>query len=71
MSAPLCALYDNTGCDEQKALTLDEAIRNSLQHGWRGDPAKTRKVKKALWGILRDQAEVEHVFGIIEQQEDY
>lgn len=71
MNAPLRALYDNTGCDEQKALALDEAIRRSLQHGWRSDPTKTRRVKKALWGILRDEIEVEHVFGIIEQQEGY
>lgn len=71
MNAPLRALYDNTGCDEHKALALDEATRRSLQHGWRSDPTKTRRVKKALWGILRDEVEVEHVFGIIEQQEEY
>ena len=71
MSAPLRALYDNTGCDEQKALALDKAIRGSLQHGWRNDPIKQRRVKRALFGILHNEVDVEHVFSIIAEQEEY
>lgn len=70
-SAPLRALYDNTGRDEEKALKLDEAVRRSIMHGWRNDVTKGQRVKKALWEILRDQTEVEHVFRIIENQDEY
>ena len=70
-SAPLRAIYDNTGCDEQKALDLDKAVRHSAQHGWRSDPTKIRVVKKALWEILHDETEVEHVYSIITEQDEY
>jgi len=42
------ALYNNLGQDEALALTVDAAVRASLQKGWRDHPLKTKKVKLAI-----------------------
>lgn len=42
------ALYNNLGQDEALALTVDAAVRASLQKGWRNHPLKTKKVKLAI-----------------------
>lgn len=39
--------------------------------GFRGDSIKERRIKRALFSILNDDAEVERLFKIIERQEEY
>jgi len=70
-SHALQALYDNTGCDEQLALKLHEAVINVRQANFRGDPIKENRIKRELNKILNDRAEVERVYKIIEKQEEY
>ncbi|NTW84423.1 MAG: HsdR family type I site-specific deoxyribonuclease, partial [Chlorobiaceae bacterium] len=53
------------------ALTIDETVKRVRQDGWRGIPPKERLIKKALFGILHDEAEVERLFDIIYRQPEY
>lgn len=70
-SKALQALYDNTGCDEDLAIKLHNAIIGSKMSGFRGDPIKENRIKRALFAILNDDSEVERLFKIIEKQEEY
>lgn len=70
-SKALQAIYDNVGEDENLAIKLHEAVMKSKMSGFRGDSIKENKIKKALFIILNDEAEVERVFKIIEKQEEY
>lgn len=70
-SKALQAIYDNVGEDENLAIKLHEAVMKSKMSGFRGDSIKENKIKKALFTILNDEAEVERVFKIIEKQEEY
>lgn len=67
----LRALYDNCGEDEALALKLHKAVMSSKQDGFRGSLIKTRKIKQALYKILKDTAEVERVFDIVAAQGEY
>ena len=53
------------------ALRIDEAVKRVRPDGWRGVQTREQTVKAALYGILRDQAEVERVFLIIKAQGEY
>lgn len=70
-SRALQALYDNTGCDEQLAIKLHEAIIRVKQAAFRGDPIKENRIKRELFKVLNDKAEVERIYKIIEKQEEY
>ncbi len=70
-SAALRALYDNTGCDESRAIALHEAVLRSKMDRFRNDPVKERRIKRELYKILNDKDEVERVFTIIKNQEEY
>ena len=70
-SKALQAIYDNVGEDEQLALRLHDAVMKSKMSGFRGDSIKENKIKKALFVILNDEAEVERVFRLVEKQEEY
>ena len=65
------ALYNNLGQDEDLALRLDAAVRKVRPDGWRGNAQKEKVIKRELYGILRDDDEVERVFAIIRQQTEY
>lgn len=65
------ALFNNLGQDEDLALRVDEAIKTRVPDGWRGVLAKERVVKQALYGVLKDQDEVERIFLIVSQQPEY
>jgi type I restriction enzyme R subunit len=43
----------------------------SKMSGFRGDSIKENRIKRALFAILNDDAEVERLFKIIEKQEEY
>lgn len=70
-SKAMQALYDNVGEDEVLAIELHKAVMNSKMSGFRGDSIKERRIKRALFAILNDDAEVERLYKIIEKQEEY
>ncbi|MBQ6945907.1 MAG: type I restriction endonuclease subunit R [Ruminococcus sp.] len=70
-SKALQALYDNIGGDESLAIKLHNAVIGSKMSGFRGDPIKENKIKRALFIILNDDSEVERLFKVIEKQEEY
>jgi type I restriction enzyme R subunit len=53
------------------ALKIDEMVKQVRPDGWRGVEPRERAIKQALFGILRDVAEVERIFLIIKAQKEY
>ena len=53
------------------ALRLDETVKRVRPDGWRGVQAREQVIKRALYEILQDVAEVERIFPIIKQQREY
>ena len=70
-SGAMRALYDNCGEDEQAAIKLHKAIVKAKQDGFRNNPVKENKIKRALYQILNDEDEVERVYQIVVEQEEY
>lgn len=70
-SGALRALYDN--CDEGEALAiaLDKAVRKSKEADFRHNEFKERKIKRALYDVLKDKDEVERVYNIVVEQGEY
>ena len=67
----LRALFDNCGEDEAFALKLHKAIMKAKQDGFRNNPAKENRIKRALYQIVNDDDEVERIYRIIVEQEEY
>ena len=67
----LRALYDNCGEDEAYALKLHKAIMKAKQDGFRNNPAKENRIKRALYQITNDDNEVERIYRIVVEQEEY
>jgi type I restriction enzyme R subunit len=65
------ALYNNLGHDEALAIKIDETIKNVRPDGWRGVQTKEQVIKAALYGVLQNVDEVERIFLIIKQQNEY
>ncbi len=65
------ALYNNLHQNRDLALKIDEAVKTARPDGWRGVLAKEQVVKKALYDVLQDFAEVERIFLIVNQQREY
>ena len=65
------ALFDNCGENEELALRLHQAVLRAKQDGFRNNPVKENKIKRAPYQVLRDEAEVERVFKIVVEQEEY
>ncbi len=53
------------------AQRLDEAIRLEKPDDWRGYGPRELVVKRAMYGVLKDAAEVERLFLIVKQQSEY
>jgi type I restriction enzyme, R subunit len=53
------------------ALTVDAAVKRVRPDGWRGVQSRELVIKQALYGVLRDAAEVERIFLIIKAQREY
>ncbi|MDR3337005.1 MAG: type I restriction endonuclease subunit R [Treponema sp.] len=70
-SGALRSLYDNCGEDEALALRLHEAVIQSKQDRFRHNPVKENHIKRELFKILDDESEVERIFKIICEQEEY
>ncbi len=65
------ALFNNLDQNETLALEIDSAVREGRPDGWRDNQAKENKIKRALYGILKDQSEVERIFLIIKAHKEY
>ncbi|MBL1265847.1 type I restriction endonuclease subunit R [Methylomicrobium sp. RS1] len=65
------ALYNNLDQNEALTLKIDETIKQVRPDGWRGVQAREQIIKKALYGVLQDIAEVERIFLIIKAQLEY
>jgi type I restriction enzyme R subunit len=70
-SGTLRMFYDNCGKDEELALKLDHAVRESKQDGFRTNPVKQNKIKRALSYIISDGNEVNRLLKLIMTQEEY
>lgn len=70
-SGAMRALYDNCGEDAQLAVRLHAAVLETKQDGFRGNPVKENRIKRALYKILQDENQVERVYKIIVEQEEY
>ena len=70
-SGALRALFDNCGEDESLALRLDQAIRARKQDGFRNNPVKENRIKQELYKVLGDDDEVERIFKLAVEQEEY
>ena len=53
------------------ALKIDEVVKTVRPDDWRGLQAREQVIKAALYGVLKDVAEVERIFLIIKAQKEY
>jgi type I restriction enzyme R subunit len=68
----LAAIFDNTGTDEELALTIHKAILNSKKDGWKGHKIKEKIIRNAIKKIISDNPElVDKVIGIAREQSEY
>ena len=65
------ALYNNLNHNQDVALRIDEAIRKTRPDGWRGVQAREQVIKRALFDVLANEAEVERIFLIVKAQREY
>lgn len=65
------SLYNNLGKNEVLAIEIDEAIMRVKKADWKGNPPKENEIKATIHKILKDEAEVERIFSIVKQQNDY
>jgi len=70
-SGALRAFYDNCGEDEALAIALDKAVRGSKQADFRHNEFKERRIKQALFKLLNNKDEVERIYNIVVEQEEY
>lgn len=71
--AETSASYASTPASEilELALNIDKTIKQMRPDNWRGNQAKERQIKNALYEILNDVDETVRIFNIIEQQPEY
>lgn len=65
------ALYNNLDKNEELALELHEHIIKIKPDAWRGNQPRENIIKAELFRFLKDEAEVERIFAIIERQGEY
>lgn len=53
------------------ALKIDVAVKRGRPDSWRGVQAREQVIKRALYDVLRDEADVERIFLIIKAQKEY
>ena len=70
-SGAMRAFYDNCGEDEQLAISLHKAVMASKMDGFRNNPTKENRIKRALYQILKDDDMVERLYKIVVEQEEY
>ena len=65
------ALYDSLDNNEALALEIDSKVKNMRPDDWRGVKTKEQSIKKALNEVLNNDEEVERIFLIIKNQQEY
>lgn len=65
------AFYDNCGEDEKLAIRIHNVVMTSKMDGFRNNPTKENRIKRALYQILKDDNEVERLYKIVVEQEEY
>lgn len=65
------ALYHNLGKNEELAVLVDAAVYFSRCADWRGNIPAENLIKQAIYKELKDKSEVERIFQIIKQQNEY
>jgi type I restriction enzyme, R subunit len=65
------ALFNNLGKDEKLALDVDRRIRLMKPDNWKGDLRKESVIKTAIYDVLNDVVEVDRIFPIVKQQDEY
>ena len=53
------------------ALALDKAVKSVKKADWRGNQQKENEIKAELYKVIDDKNEVEKIFPIIKQQNEY
>jgi type I restriction enzyme R subunit len=54
-----------------RQASMDEAIKRVKKADWRDNPYKENEIKGKILEILKDKNEVERIFPIIKQQNEY
>ena len=70
-SAAKRAIYDNCGSDEDLTNRIYDAVMSSMQADFRNSPVKINKIKRALFDVLQDDAEVDRVYELISKQSEF
>jgi type I restriction enzyme, R subunit len=70
-SCALRAFYDNCGEDEALAIALDQVVQENKLDGFRHNEFKERRIKRALFEILKSHDEVDRIFNIVVEQKEY
>jgi type I restriction enzyme R subunit len=66
------ALYDNLGRDEALALKVDQAVRTSMQDGWRSNTLKMKRVRQAIANVIGGDADLlSRTLELVKSQNDY
>ena len=65
------ALYDNLSQDEELTIALDAEIYHIKKDGWRGNIIKEREVKYAIRKHVDDDTEVDRIFELVKNQNEY
>ena len=53
------------------SLRLHQAVLQARLDGFRNNPVKENKIKKALYQVLKNEDEVERLYTIVVEQEEY
>jgi type I restriction enzyme, R subunit len=65
------ALYNNLGQNKDLALEVHRAVLQVKQANFRGDQAKENLIKGEIFEIISDAEEVERIFALISNQNEY
>ena len=70
-SGAMRAFYDNCGENERLAIRLHKAVMTSKLNGFRNNPVKEIRIKRAIYQIVKDDDMVERLYKIVVEQEEY
>ena len=55
----------------KNSIALDRAVVESKEADFRHNPFKERRIKNALYGVLKDVDMVEQVYKLVVEQSEY
>ena len=70
-TAGMRVLYNNLNENLELVVQIDKAVKTKSPADWRGNKPRENVVKGELYKILNDVDEVERIFKILVQQEEY